>query len=212
MKLEDHKIYGEESIRHSTSETRIFDWNWDAKRVLRNICTPQFLQAMQLLEHEAEVILFETEGILQQLYLDEKNPVTCSVGPSGSPPWSRLSSVLCCPSSSWDLCDNISMPKRIDSADPPNPVTRKRPGSKGTSLRPLRHQCTDPKSLWPTFIDSEIRDQLCPLSPFAFPDSLFKPSLSKGRDIKRHFATLFLLHLYGSPYPNQPLLLYTIVN
>ena len=70
LPFQDHKIYGEDSIRHAASDTCIFDWNWDAKRVLRNICTPQFLQAMQLLEHEAEVILFETEGILQQLYLD----------------------------------------------------------------------------------------------------------------------------------------------
>ena len=71
VKLEDHKIYGEESICHSTSETRIFDWNWDAKRVLRNISTPQFIQAMQELEHEAGVISFVTEDILQQVDLDQ---------------------------------------------------------------------------------------------------------------------------------------------
>ena len=70
MQLEDHKIYGEDSIRTEVSDTRIFDWNWDAKRVLRNISTPQFLQAMQELEHEAGVISFETEDILQQVDLD----------------------------------------------------------------------------------------------------------------------------------------------
>ena len=70
LKLEDHKIYGEDSIRHAMAETQIFDWYWDAKRVLRNISTPQFLQAMQELEHEAGVISFETEDILQQEDLD----------------------------------------------------------------------------------------------------------------------------------------------
>ena len=30
LQLEDHKIYGEDSIRHAASDTRIFDWNWDA--------------------------------------------------------------------------------------------------------------------------------------------------------------------------------------
>ena len=27
LKLEDHRIYGEDSIRHATADTRIFDWN-----------------------------------------------------------------------------------------------------------------------------------------------------------------------------------------
>ena len=66
LQLEDHKIYGEDSIRTEISETQIFDWNWDAKRVLRNISTPQFLQAMQELEQTAGVVSFETEDILQQ--------------------------------------------------------------------------------------------------------------------------------------------------
>ena len=72
VKLEDHKIYGEESIRHSTSETRIFDWNWDAKGVLRNITMPQFIQAMRELENEASVISFEMEDILQQVDLNSE--------------------------------------------------------------------------------------------------------------------------------------------
>ena len=72
VKLEDHKIYGEESIRHSTSETRIFDWNWDAKGVLRNITMPQFIQAMRELENEASVISSETEDILQQADLNSE--------------------------------------------------------------------------------------------------------------------------------------------
>ena len=66
----NHKIYGEESIRHSTLDTRIFDWNWDAKRLLRNITTPQFIQVMWELEHKAGVISFETEDILQQVDSD----------------------------------------------------------------------------------------------------------------------------------------------
>ena len=70
LQLEDHKIYGEDSIRTEVSETQIFDWNWDAKRVLRNITTPQFLQAMQELEQTAGVVSFETEDILQQVDLD----------------------------------------------------------------------------------------------------------------------------------------------
>ena len=68
--MEDHNIYGDDSIRHTESNTQIFDWNWDAKRVIRNILTPQFLQAMQELEHEAGVISFEPEDILQQVDLD----------------------------------------------------------------------------------------------------------------------------------------------
>ena len=70
LQLEDHKIYGEDSMRTKVSETLIFDWNWDAKRVLRNISTPQFLQAMQELEQTAGVVSFETEDILQQVALD----------------------------------------------------------------------------------------------------------------------------------------------
>ena len=70
LKLVDYKIYGEYSLRHATDDTRIFDWNWDAKRVLQNISDPQFLQAMQEMEHEAGVISFETEEILQQVDLD----------------------------------------------------------------------------------------------------------------------------------------------
>ena len=69
LQLEDHKIYGEDFIRTKLSETQIFDWNWDAKRVLRNISTPQFLQAMQELEQAARVISFETEDTLQQVDL-----------------------------------------------------------------------------------------------------------------------------------------------
>ena len=72
MQLEDHKIYREDSIRTKVSDTQIFDWSWDAKRVLRNISTPQFPLAMQELEHEAGVISFETEDILQQVDLDFK--------------------------------------------------------------------------------------------------------------------------------------------
>ena len=70
LQLEDHKIYGEDSIRPAASDTQIFDWNWVAKRVLRNISTPQFLQAMLELKHLAGVISFETKDTLQQEDLD----------------------------------------------------------------------------------------------------------------------------------------------
>ena len=37
MKLDAHQIYGEVSIRStSTAKTQIFDWKWDAKKDLRN--------------------------------------------------------------------------------------------------------------------------------------------------------------------------------
>ena len=79
LQLEDHKIYGEDSIWHAASDTQIFDWNWEAKRVLRNISTPQFLQATQELEHKAGVISFETEDVLQQVDLDFERQESCNV-------------------------------------------------------------------------------------------------------------------------------------
>ena len=42
----------------------MFDWKWDAKRVLRNIFLSEFLQAVKDLEEAA--VSFETEGVLQQ--------------------------------------------------------------------------------------------------------------------------------------------------
>ena len=33
VKLEDHQIYGEESLRHQATESQIFDWKWDTKRI-----------------------------------------------------------------------------------------------------------------------------------------------------------------------------------
>ena len=52
------------------SEPKIFDWRWDAKRVLKNISESQFKDAIRELEHEAGMISFETEDILQQVDLN----------------------------------------------------------------------------------------------------------------------------------------------
>ena len=71
MKLDDHQIYGEESIQHtSKAKTQVFDWKWDAKRVLRNISQPEFLRAVHELEESAGVVSFETEDVLQQVDLN----------------------------------------------------------------------------------------------------------------------------------------------
>lgn len=37
VEFDNHQIYGEESICHTTMKTQIFNWKWDAKPVLRNI-------------------------------------------------------------------------------------------------------------------------------------------------------------------------------
>ena len=71
MKLDDHQIYGEESIQHTSKvKTQVFDWKWDAKRVLSNISQPEFLRAVHELEESAGVVSFETEDVLQQVDLN----------------------------------------------------------------------------------------------------------------------------------------------
>ena len=65
MKLDDHQIYGEESIQYTKAKTQVFDWKWDAKRVLHNISQPEFLQAGHEFEHEAGAVSFKTEDILE---------------------------------------------------------------------------------------------------------------------------------------------------
>ena len=73
MKLDDHQIYGEESIHHtSKAKTQVFDRKWDAKHVLRNISQPVFLQAVKYLEEAAGVVSFETEDVLQQVDLNSE--------------------------------------------------------------------------------------------------------------------------------------------
>ena len=52
------------------SEPKIFDWRWDAKRILKNISESQYKDAICKLEHEAGMISFETEDILQQVNLN----------------------------------------------------------------------------------------------------------------------------------------------
>ena len=70
VRLEDHQIYGEESTVLPGSEPKVFDWRWDAKRILKNISESQFQAAIRELEHEAGMISFETEDILQQVDLN----------------------------------------------------------------------------------------------------------------------------------------------
>ena len=70
VRLEDHQIYGEESVVLPGSEPKILDWRWDAKRILKNISESQFKDAIRELEHEAGMISFETEDILQQVDLN----------------------------------------------------------------------------------------------------------------------------------------------
>ena len=48
----------------------MFDWKWDAKRILRNISQPEFLQAVKDLEEAAGVVSFETKDVLQQVDLN----------------------------------------------------------------------------------------------------------------------------------------------
>ena len=70
VRLEDHQIYGEESVILPGSEHKIFNWRWDAKRILKNISESQFKDAIHELGHEAGMIHFETEDILQQVDLN----------------------------------------------------------------------------------------------------------------------------------------------
>jgi hypothetical protein len=70
VRLVDHQIYGEDSFKYSHQETQIFDWTWDAQRLIRNVSGEAFKTALQELEHEAGMLSFETEDILQQIHLD----------------------------------------------------------------------------------------------------------------------------------------------
>ena len=68
--MEDHQIYGEESVDLPGSEPKIFNWRWDAKRILKNISESQFKAAIHELKHKTGMISFETEDILQQVDLN----------------------------------------------------------------------------------------------------------------------------------------------
>ena len=67
----DLRIY--ESTVLPGSEPKVLDWRWDAKRILKNISESQFQDAIRELEHEAAMISFETEDILQQVDLNFEN-------------------------------------------------------------------------------------------------------------------------------------------
>ena len=47
VRLVDHQIYGEESSVLPGSEPKVFDWKWDAKRILKNISESQFKDAIR---------------------------------------------------------------------------------------------------------------------------------------------------------------------
>lgn len=69
LKLEQHQIYGEVGIHRGFESPKIFDWTWDAQRVLRNHSGPELASAIQAMEHEAGMSSFETEDLLQQMDL-----------------------------------------------------------------------------------------------------------------------------------------------
>ena len=66
----DRQIYDKESVVLPGSEPKVFDWRWDAKRILKNISESLFKDAIHELEHEAGMISFETKDILQQVDLN----------------------------------------------------------------------------------------------------------------------------------------------
>ena len=70
VQLGDRQIYDKESVVLPGSEPKVFDWRWDAKRILKNISESQFKDAIHELEHEAGMISFETKDILQQVDLN----------------------------------------------------------------------------------------------------------------------------------------------
>jgi len=71
IKLAEHQIYGESSFTKTFQEPSIFNWNWDAQRVLRNHSGPQLLDAIANLQHEAGMTSFETEDLLQQMEIQQ---------------------------------------------------------------------------------------------------------------------------------------------
>lgn len=71
MKLEEHQIYGEAGLSAGFETPKIFEWSWDAKRVLRNLSGTDLSEAIQAMEHEAGMSSFETEDLLQQRELQQ---------------------------------------------------------------------------------------------------------------------------------------------
>ena len=69
MKLEQHQIYGEVGYSRDFQTSKIFDWTWDAQRVLRNHSGSTLANAIAAIEHEAGMSSFETEDVLQQMEL-----------------------------------------------------------------------------------------------------------------------------------------------
>lgn len=71
VKLEQHQIYGESGLSRVFENAKIFSWNWDAQRVLRNHSGTELTLAIQALEHEAGMASMETEDLLQQMELHQ---------------------------------------------------------------------------------------------------------------------------------------------
>jgi hypothetical protein len=71
IKLDQHQIYGENSFVQTFDNPKVFVWDWDAQRVLRNHSGPQLRQALEALTHEAGQTFFETEDILQQIEMQQ---------------------------------------------------------------------------------------------------------------------------------------------
>jgi len=69
LKLESHQIYGEVGINRGFEAPHIFEWTWDAQRILRNHSGLSLSQAIEAMEHEAGMYSFETEDLLQQMDL-----------------------------------------------------------------------------------------------------------------------------------------------
>ena len=70
LKLEQHQIYGEVGLHRGFETPQIFEWTWDAQRVLRNHSGPDLVAAIAAMEHEAGMLSFETEDLLQQMELN----------------------------------------------------------------------------------------------------------------------------------------------
>jgi hypothetical protein len=71
IKLDHHHIYGENSFSQTFQNPKVFTWSWDAQRILRNHNQTALNQAAFALQHEAGMMSFETEDLLQQVELQQ---------------------------------------------------------------------------------------------------------------------------------------------
>jgi hypothetical protein len=70
--LEDHRIYGEENQVVDLGQVQIFDWFWDATRIIRNASKSVFQQAIRDLEHASGQLRMEPDEILQRIDFNEE--------------------------------------------------------------------------------------------------------------------------------------------